>query len=229
MSGATAQQFEGDALHAARVRLFQNRIREWFKVYGRALPWRRPNQSLYRLVVTEVLLQRTKAESVAAIYDQFFSKYPDWSVLAEADPTEIQVILKYIGLWKRRPPKLIAFANAVVERGGELPKTREELEEIPAVGQYVASAALLFREISNEPLLDAGMARVLERFFGPRKLADIRYDPYLQTLSHAVVDDCDAVSLNWGILDLAALVCQRTRLKCEICPLDNYCHSRQIF
>lgn len=27
------------------------------------------------------------------------------------------------------------------------------------------------------------MARVLERYFGPRKLADIRYDPYLQDLA----------------------------------------------
>lgn len=39
-----------------------------------------------------------------------------------------------------------------------------------------------------EPLVDVNMVRVLERFFGPRKLADIRYDSYLQTLARQVVE-----------------------------------------
>ena len=39
------------------------------------------------------------------------------------------------------------------------------------------------------------MARVLERYFGPRNLADIRYDPYLQELAHKVVDADDAIHI----------------------------------
>ena len=44
----------------------------------------------------------------------------------------------------------------------------------------VANAILLVCHEQPEPLLDSNMARVIERVFGPRKLADIRYDPYLQ-------------------------------------------------
>ncbi len=40
------------------------------------------------------------------------------------------------------------------------------------------------------PLLDVNMSRVLERYFGPRSLADIRYDPYLQNLAQRLVA-CD--------------------------------------
>ena len=37
------------------------------------------------------------------------------------------------------------------------------------------------------PMIDVNMARVLERYFGTRKLVDIRYDNYLQSLAKRVV------------------------------------------
>jgi len=74
-------------------------------------------------------------------------------------------------------------------------------------------------------LLDVNMARVLERYFGPRKLvdmADIRYDPYLQTLSWQVVKT-RPVGLNWAILDLGAMICTANNLKCSSCPMASTC------
>lgn len=214
---------QSSPLDRAKIRVFRARVKEWSEVNGRSFPWRRPGQSFYRILVAEVLLQRTRAESVAAIYDQFFAQYPDWASLAEAVPEEMQELLRYLGLWKRRPPKLIAFAQAVLDMQEQMPDSRGKLEEIPAVGQYVASAALLFRGIENAPLLDIGMARVLERYFGPRKLADIRYDPYLQDLAYQVVDCEGAIKMNWAMLDLAGLVCTVRMSKCRVCPLRSSC------
>lgn len=67
------------------------------------------------------------------------------------------------------------------------------------------------------------MARVLERFFGPRQLVDIRYDPYLQTLARQTVDPEIPQQYNWAVLDLAALVCTPRKPKCEVCPLSQRC------
>jgi A/G-specific adenine glycosylase len=64
------------------------------------------------------------------------------------------------------------------------------------------------------------MARVIERLFGHRKLADIRDDPYLQVLSRAIVDGRDPAALNWVALDLAALVCKQQEPLCTACPLQ---------
>jgi len=216
-----------DEIDAARLRLFRKRVLGWAKENGRQFPWRRAGEPLYRLVVTEALLQQTRAETVASVYDQLFAKYPDWELLASAELDELTELLRRTGLWRRRPAKLIAFAQRVTELGGQPPKTREELEELPCVGQYVASAALLFQGVSNEPLLDAGMARILERFFGPRKLADIRYDPYLQALARNAIDCDESVDMNWAILDLSALVCRPRAPKCEICPIREFCRYRR--
>jgi len=104
-----------------------------------------------------------------------------------------------------------------------LPKTRDGLQALPGIGQYVASAVLVYVYGRPAPLLDTNMARVLERFFGDRQLADIRYDPYLQELAQAVVDGNDAKSVNWAVLDLAATVCRLRAPRCIECPLATRC------
>ena len=74
-----------------------------------------------------------------------------------------------------------------------------------------------------QPLLDVNLARVLERLFGPRKLADIRFDPYLQELSLRVVQHESPTEVNWAFLDLAAMICTIRSPKCEVCPLRKQC------
>lgn len=217
-----------DPLFEAKVRTFVRRISGWFDLNGRDLPWRRPEEPLYRLVVTEVLLQRTRAETVADFYEEFFSRFPDWKSLATATTCEIGAVLKPIGMWRQRAPRLKGLAEAVVANCGRLPRTRAKLELMPGIGQYVANAALLFQEIESAPLLDVGMARVLERYFGPRKLADIRFDSYLQELAASVVGAGRPIRTNWAILDLAALVCTPRRPMCESCPLIKNCRYRFI-
>ena len=99
---------------------------------------------------------------------------------------------------------------------------------MPAVGQYVASAVLLFCHERPEPLIDSNMARVLERYFGSRKLADIRYDPYLQRLARDVVGSDHPTLINWAILDFAALVCTPRNPRCQKCPLNRGCQDLRL-
>ena len=181
---------------------------------------------MFRLVVTEVLLQRTRAQTIAQYYSTFFQRYPDWHAIASTTVLEIESDLKPIGMWKQRAPRLKALAMAVVKRG-KLPSSMSELLALPAVGQYVANAALLFQGVSALPLLDNGMARVLERYFGQRTLVDIRYDPYLQDLAKRVVAVDNPRRINWAILDLAAMICRSKSPQCNKCPVRIRCLYRR--
>jgi len=67
------------------------------------------------------------------------------------------------------------------------------------------------------------MARVLERYFGERQLADIRYDPCLQKLSAKVANHALSKEISWAILDFAASICKAMKPKCVICPLKYKC------
>lgn len=118
-----------------------------------------------------------------------------------------------------------ALAKEMASRRGRFPRQRNILEGIPAVGQYVANAILLFSHGRAEPLIDTNMARVIERYFGPRNLADIRFDPYLQDVARRLVSDSDPAKVNWAVLDFAALVCLPRVPRCDVCPVKMGCKA----
>lgn len=207
-----------------RIRNFRRNVLRWFPNSGRTFPWRGSGQSKYRLVVAEVLLQRTRAEVVAAIYLRFFAAYPSWSRLAKARVEDLQELLRPLGLWRRRATGLLSLARAVRANHGRLPTDRAAIEGLPSVGQYIANAVELVCGMSPAPLIDVNMARVLERCFGPRRMADIRYDPYLQRLAWRVTGCAESITVNWAVLDLAAMICGARSPKCDACPLKAGCN-----
>jgi A/G-specific adenine glycosylase len=154
---------------------------------------------------------------------RFIRRYSSWKQLAKATEVDLRECLRPLGLWRRRASSLVKFAQAVAARNGRFPQARSEVELLPAVGQYICNAVMLFANRQEEPLLDVNMARVLERCFGPRTLVDIRYDPQLQEVSRLIVSGHRAIELNWAILDLAALVCTQKLPHCAECPIRHHC------
>lgn len=207
----------------AQVRTFRTRLLSWFEVHGRDFPWREPGASLFEQLVAELLLQRTRAESVAARLPSILAVTPDWLTLSGASDELLQEALRPLGLWRRRAASLRLLASAVHAAGELLPDTRTELEKLPGVGQYMASAILVICGVEPAPYLDVNMARVLERQFGPRRLQDIRYDPDLQTVAAIVTRSTKSREVNWAILDLAALVCTSRKPDCSSCPVRRTC------
>lgn len=206
-----------------RIADIQRRLLKWFIENDRRYQWRRPSATKYQRVIAEVLLQRTKADVVAQIFSGFVAKYPSWSSLAKASEQELEEQLRPLGLWKRRSISMKALAVALARSRGRYPKDRASVEELPGVGQYICNAILMFDQGVCAPLLDVNLARVLERLFGPRRLADIRYDPFLQRISSRIVEHTNPALINWAFLDHAALICTIRTPKCTVCPLKRSC------
>jgi len=212
-------------INKLKIKWFQTQLALWFELNNRKFPWRKRNCSRYQLIIAEVLLQRTKAETVATFFPTFIKRFPSWKILANTKETELKKFLKPIGLWRQRSAKIKKLSNEMAKRGGRFPRTRGEIEELPGVGQYIANAILMLCQDQPQPLLDVNMARVLERFFGPRKLADIRYDPYLQKLAREVLPRKRYKEFNWAILDFASIICTAYRPVCNKCCLESKCRS----
>lgn len=206
-----------------RVNVLRRRIRSWYKSNGRSFPWRRRGAGKYERVVTEVLLQRTRAETIAAFSTVFFARYPTWKSLGRASRSSLEKVLRPIGLYTRRAVALSSLASTVLAIGQKFPRDRDTLESLPGVGQYVASAILVIHHGEPEPFMDVNMARVLERYFGPRHLTDIRYDPWLQGLARKLVEGKDPLTTNFAVLDFASLVCKPRVPRCCSCPLRREC------
>jgi A/G-specific adenine glycosylase len=195
----------------------------WSEQQGRTFPWRRDGATVYEKIVVEVLLQRTTAQAVGKFHHAFFTRFPNWAALATAIPEDLETFLKPLGLWRRRAVSLLGLARYALSVDGRFPPNPIEHASIPAVGQYVSNAIMMFQHGRPRPLLDVNMARVIERYVKPRKLADIRYDPWLQAAAHWFARGRQAETANWAILDFAALVCRARKPLCGTCPVRSSC------
>lgn len=102
-----------EAIDREKVNSFQGMMLEWYQVNGRDFPWRKPGTPEYQLIISELLLQRTRAEAVEKLYASFFKRFPSWKDLADATEVEIGKSVRVIGLWKRRARTLRDLAKAM--------------------------------------------------------------------------------------------------------------------
>lgn len=210
-----------------KISLLRRDLVCWAKTCGRHFPWRENDVGTYELVVVEVLLQRTTAIAVSRMFGDFIARYPGWQELASASIAELEDFLRPLGLWRRRAGSLFGLASYAARNNGSFPADPDQHREIPAVGQYVSNAILLFQYGQARPLLDVNMARLLERFLRPRELADIRFDPWLQAASHWLVRGHSSRQVNWAVLDFAALTCRAQHPRCSFCPVKSRCNYLQ--
>jgi A/G-specific adenine glycosylase len=176
--------------------------------------------------VAEVLLIQTNAAKVVGVYREFVKRYPTPAHLAEADVSEVEELLRPLGLHKQRA-KLLKQAAEVLYReyGCRVPETYEELHRLPGVGDYVASAVLLFAYGKPRPLVDVNVARVLCRLA-------LGEEPPKERARSGVIAQL-AADIEWSrevalaLIDFAATICTARSPSCGICPARGSCSYAQ--
>jgi len=163
-------------IDTSKIKKFQNTLENWFNENGRDFPWRSPDASKYEQVLSEILLQRTKAETVAKYYSTFFARFPDWQSLGNATIEELEDVMKPLGLYKHRAKRLYTLAQGIKQRVCNMPANSEEIKETGFAGLYIANAYSLFFLNQRKPLLDVNMSRLLKRVFDPGEFKDVRHD-----------------------------------------------------
>ena len=64
------------------IEKFQITVLNWYKQYGRNLPWRNTNDP-YKIMIAEFLLQKTDVDKVKPIYKQFIFRWPSIQLLSK--------------------------------------------------------------------------------------------------------------------------------------------------
>jgi A/G-specific adenine glycosylase len=200
-------------------RAFRTRLLRWGEANRRSFPWRETNDP-FRILVAEILLQRSRGTTVAGVFDRLFERWPDARSLSKARTPSIASVIRPLGLVKRAAT-LKALAGAV-DRGG-VPDTLDELLELPGVGRYAASATLAVAFERSAPVVDGVSARVYRRYFGLDGNVPASSDGALWEAVHRVTPRTHLREWNWAVLDLAALVCLPKIPRCEECPLRDRC------
>lgn len=195
----------------------------WYADSGRDLPWRRTRDP-YAIWVSEVMLQQTRVETVLPYYERFLRRFPNTETLAKASVEEVLQVWEGLGYYSRARHLHQAANLVVVRSGGELPHSRELLEELPGIGRYAASAIAAIAYGQDTLALEGNLRRVLARLF------DLHLDPRssegertLRELGDSILPRGKASEFNQAMMDLGALICTPRAPACTVCPLEQHC------
>lgn len=199
----------------------------WSREQYSHLPWRQ-ERSVYRTLVSEIMLQQTTVGTVLNHFEKFIKTYPDIATLAKSGEHEILIAWKGLGYY-RRAKNLRHIAIEIEKKfKGEIPNKESELLTLKGVGQYTAHALLAMGNDERALAVDANLERVLARFYaynemkGPQLqkkiLADFKEKKILSEMN-----DFSPREFNEALMDLGRVLCQKKKSWCHLCPLSQSC------
>ena len=123
------------------------------------------HQNAYQLLVATILSAQSTDKMINTITPALFARYPDASALAQANPAELEQMIFKSGFYRMKTKSLIGMAKAVVENhGGQIPKTMDELVELPGVARKTANVVLGTAMGMNEGVVvDTHVMRLSQR------------------------------------------------------------------
>jgi A/G-specific adenine glycosylase len=202
-------------------RKFASYLLNWWEENKKSYPFRETSDP-YRVLISEILLRKTRVKQVVAVYDEFFERFPDPCSISSSSPEEIAGIIKPLGLVSRANQIFKICGIICKERGGKIPSTVEELKALPGVGRYIANAVLAIGFGNPKPMVDSNVKRVLSRILGLNSL-DANSDQ-LWCIYNEILQRNTYRHIHFAIIDLAHQLCLPSKPHCSNCPMKTLCH-----
>lgn len=188
---------------------------DWYDRHRRILPWRE-EPTVYRVWISEVMLQQTRVDTVLPYFERFMQRFPTVDVLARAPLDD--VLKQWSGLgYYSRARNLHKTAKMVSERG-EFPSDLKGLRELCGVGEYMAGAIGSIALGLGVATVDGNIARVMARLHqdgGNRKA--------MWAHAERLVPQGRAGDHNQALMDLGARICTPRSPSCSGCPISEHC------
>jgi len=180
---------------------FQHTVRNFYHKHGRNLPWRQTDDP-YEIFVSEIMLQQTQAQRVIPKYNQWLKQFPDFASLAEANKQDVLKLWQGLG-YNRRANFLHQSAQQIVNKhNGSLPQEKDQLLELPGVGDYTAGALQAFCFQKQVVFVETNIRTVfIHHFFADE---DGVTDKQIKIKVEKTLPDYDIREWYWGLMDYGA-------------------------
>ena len=178
----------------------------------------------YQLLVAVILSAQCTDKRVNQTTPAIFANYPDIESLSEATTETLFPFIKSISYPNNKTNHLIGMAKKVmVDFGGKIPMTVDELMKLPGVGRKTAN--VITSVIDNQPnmAVDTHVFRVANR------VGLVKAKTPLETEKQLIKNlpkDLIHVAHHWLILH-GRYVCVARKPKCGICGLKPACKYYQ--
>ncbi|CAH1853924.1 A/G-specific adenine glycosylase [Convivina intestini] len=206
-----------------QINSFRATLLAWYDQEGRnQLPWR-VNHDPYRVLVSEIMLQQTRVETVIEYFNRFMATLPTVEALAQAEEATVLKLWEGLGYYSRARNLQRAAQYVVNDLRGQWPNSSDDLQELPGVGPYTAAAiaSICFNEVV--PAVDGNQYRVFGRLL--KIDADISQPKSRKIFYNAIapiVDPKRPGDFNQAIMDLGSTYMKASNPDTLNSPVKDY-------
>ncbi|MFH0976830.1 MAG: endonuclease III [Spirochaetota bacterium] len=177
--------------------------------------------NIYQLVVSVVLSAQTTDKQVNSVTSILFNKYTDFYSLSEAAVSDIELVIKSVGLYKTKARNINNLSKIIVnEYNNIVPDELNKLISLPGIGRKSANVILSMG--FNKPALpvDTHILRIANRIGYVNSS-----DPYKAEI--ALMNNIPEE--NWIESHLLFIkhgreLCKAKKPLCLICPVSKLCN-----
>jgi endonuclease-3 len=208
-----------DPLAPARINEILKRLDQRYPAATCALH----HKSAWELLVATILSAQCTDARVNMVTPVIFAKYPTVEAFAALKPEELEPDIRSTGFFRNKSKSIVGAARRLMsDFGGEVPRTMDELLQIPGVARKTANVVLgTWFNIADGVVVDTHVQRIARRLEltnndEPQKIE--------QDLMRVIPRNKWIVFAHQIILHGRAL-CLARNPKCADCPLENLCHA----
>ncbi len=203
----------------------QRLLLDWFREFGRDLPWRRTYRP-YEVWISEMMLQQTQVKTMLPYYHRWMERFPDVPSLASSSEEEVLRLWAGLGYYSRAINLRKAAQIMVREYGGRLPRDHRALLRLPGIGRYSAGAIMSIAFNEDFPVVDGNVERILARMFNVA--VPVKQGEGLKAiwnLAERLLPRGEGKRFNQALMDLGAAVCLPRNPVCGVCPVRGGCRA----
>jgi endonuclease III len=183
------------------------------------LVWKNP----FQLVCATILSAQCTDVRVNMVTPELFRRWPDAKALAKARQPDVEKVIQSTGFFRNKAKSLIGMARVLVEKhGGQVPRTMEEMLELPGVARKTANVVLgTAYGLATGVVVDTHVHRLsrrlrLTRQDDPKKIE--------QDLMKKVPRE-QWIAFSHRLIWHGRRVCDARRPRCDSCDLAPLCPS----
>lgn len=193
------------------------------ETYGRDYVCYLNHETPWQLLIAVILSAQCTDERVNIVTKDLFVKYPSLEAFASANPKELEKDIYSIGFHKNKSKSIIGCANKLIKNyNGIVPNTMEDLLTLDGVGRKTANVIL--GNIYNIPsiVVDTHVKRISRRLGFTKNTNPTIIEKDLMS----VLPQEHWILYNIQIITFGRNICYARNPKCNICPLNKLCNSK---
>ena len=181
----------------------------------------------WKLLVSVRLAAQCTDARVNVVVQDLYEKYPDVNALAEADPADIEAIVRPCGLGRSKARDISACMKILRdEYGGGIPDNFKDLMKLPGVGRK--SANLVMGDVFGEPAIvtDTHCIRLVNRMGLVNQIKDPNK---VEMALWEIIPPEEGSDFCHRLVFLGRDICTaRTKPHCEKCCLRDICPKEGV-